>query len=72
MGLISTPICHFCRKGGQVEVPVMAMPELRDAIRGRPIQEILPSLTPSQREQIISGTHPECWELAIGQVEEDQ
>jgi hypothetical protein len=55
---IKTPICNHCKKGGVVEVPMKGF-----LIRqlGGLIQEAYPDLHFSLREQLISGTHPECW-----------
>jgi hypothetical protein len=34
------------------------------------IQDALPNRSPEFREQVISGTHPACWDAAFGEDEE--
>jgi len=36
------------------------------------IQELMPYLTPGERELIISGTCDRCWELMFDSFEEDE
>ena len=61
--IVETPTCHMCGKGGTVEVPMVGF-----LIRqlGGLIQEAYPDLDKSLREQIITGTHPKCWEILMG------
>lgn len=39
--------------------------------RGEPIQNALPELSPEEREILITGAHPECWDKMFGGEEED-
>lgn len=55
---ILTPACPFCGKEGWITVSRRGVERI---LAGEPIQEALPSLDPSMREQIRSGTHPECF-----------
>ena len=60
---VSTPTCHFCHKGGTVDVPVEGV----DAyLRGALVQDAFPDLPAPLREQIKSGDHPECWDAMLG------
>lgn len=61
--IVETPQCGLCGKGGQVEVPMKGF-----LIRqlGGLIQEAYPEMDKTLREQMISGTHPACWEKAYG------
>ena len=54
-----TPICLMCSANGFVEVSSEGYVAHK---RGAAIQEAFPELDKSLREQIISGTHPKCWE----------
>ena len=56
---IYTKKCVWCGKQGVVQVDEK---ELYNYLRGNPVQESFKSLTTGLREQIISGTHPECWD----------
>lgn len=59
---INTNLCLHCGKEGFIE---MLEDEYNKGLNayneGAFIQEAFPSLSADQREQIISGTHPECW-----------
>ncbi len=57
--LMRTPICLMCSANGFVEVSSEGYVAHK---RGAAIQEAFPELDKSLREQIISGTHPKCWE----------
>lgn len=62
--IVETQKCFVCGDYGQVEVPMKGF-----LIRqlGGLIQEAYPDLDLALREQIISGTHPICWEKTYGQ-----
>ena len=64
--IVETPKCFVCGDCGQVEVPMTGF-----LIRqlGGLIQEAYPDLDLGLREQMISGTHPDCWELRFGKCE---
>jgi len=64
--IVETPKCFACANKGQVEVPMKGF-----LIRqlGGLIQEAYPDLDLGLREQMISGTHPACWELRFGSGE---
>ena len=55
----ATKRCVWCGKTGIVGVDAQ---ELYAYLRGDAAQEALKSLTIELKEQIISGTHPECWD----------
>ena len=61
--IVETPTCTMCGKGGTVEVPMKGF-----LIRqlGGLIQDAYPDLDLALREQLISGTHPKCWEELFG------
>ena len=55
--------CCVCHKPARVEVEEDAWDEY---IHGKKAQDAFPDLPPDQREIIISGTHPECWNKLFG------
>jgi hypothetical protein len=66
--LMRTPTCRMCSKGGFVEVSSEGYIARK---RGALIQEAFFDLDKSLREQIISGTHPKCWEsMTVGMEKE--
>lgn len=58
-----------CGKIGMVNVDEN---ELFAYLRGELAQDAFPTLTRELREQIISGTHPECWTQLFGEPEPDE
>ena len=65
--IVETPKCFHCGVGGTVEVPMKGF-----LIRqlGGLIQDAYPDLPAPLREQMVSGTHPQCWEEMFGPEEE--
>lgn len=64
---IATPACGFC---GQSGLAVLTEDEFRRyqawQRREMPVQDAFPHWAPAQREVLITGTHPACWEAAFG------
>jgi hypothetical protein len=56
--VVETARCSVCGYKGEVEVPNSGLFRYTS---GALAQEAFPSLSAPLREQIISGTHPECW-----------
>lgn len=55
-----TPQCGVCGRTGIVEVPALGcIRRLRD---GATVQDAFPELPRALREQIVTGTHPACWD----------
>lgn len=52
-------ICIVCHKYYKMSVPAEG---LRKWKSGMLVQKAFPELSSSEREQIITGTHPECWD----------
>lgn len=71
MTVIRTGACMLCGQPGQFEVddPELAKAVLDwtrlPAMRRPPIQRALPELTPGQREQLLSGSHEDCYDKAF-------
>jgi hypothetical protein len=64
--LIETRRCFHCGDKGMILLPNEGIKAYED---GALIQDAFPDLPRSQREQIISGTHPECWIEMFGNPE---
>ena len=60
---VETPLCSWCGSKGYLEVPTEGLAR-RQA--GALIQDAFPEMSRPEREQIVSGTHPECWEKMFG------
>jgi hypothetical protein len=65
--IVATPTCGICKEDGFVEVPSIGFLQWNF---GMLIQDAFPDLDISLREQMMSGTHPKCWEI-MTQYEED-
>ena len=63
-----TPTCVMCSKEGFVEVSSEGYMARK---RGALIQEAFFDLDKSLREQILSGTHPQCWESMTAGLENE-
>jgi hypothetical protein len=61
--VVETPRCVHCGYKGEVEVPNSGLAR-RSA--GALIQDAFPDLSRGLREQLVSGTHPECWAEMFG------
>lgn len=60
---IKTPTCIVCRKPGEI---VLTEDQYNRLKSGAAIQEALPELTADERELLISGIHPNCWDEMFG------
>ena len=67
--LIETRRCPHCGEHGYLELPVEGIAK-REA--GAFVQDAFPDLPRDLREQIISGTHPKCWEEMFAPFGEDE
>ena len=63
-----TPVCFMCNKEGFVEVSSEGYMARKE---GALIQNAFPDLDKSLREQIVSGTHPKCWESMTAGLENE-
>lgn len=60
---VPTPRCFHCGESGEVPIPFQMFEVGYPAyLAGRYIQEAFPELSAGMREQMISGTHPACWD----------
>ena len=67
---IISKTCPFCSKQAQVTVEKERFIQWKRAGDDDPmrfVQNSFPDLTIEQREMLISGTHPECWDKFMGE-----
>lgn len=55
--------CRICDTPHIIEAPAEALQKYKD---GAKIQHALPMLTPDERELLLSGTCPTCWNNMFG------
>lgn len=65
----TTPECEVCHQTGFVIAPEEGIDLWRDGAR---IQDVLPGLTANEREQMVSGTHPRCWEKLFPEGDDEE
>ena len=62
MSTINTPRCFKCGKTGELKIPSdIYFAGIKKCEEGALIQDAFPTLNSEQREQIMTGIHPECW-----------
>lgn len=66
--IVETPICFVCKNPGILTLPASGVIAYE---LGALAQDAFPELSIPLREQIISGTHPECWEKTFGNGEQE-
>lgn len=59
--------CRWCNKEKELEVPAEGY--MKWEVGNVHIQDALPQLSPSDRELLISGTCPECWDRMFPEEE---
>lgn len=64
----TTPACAVCRKTSDVELDAE---KTRLWQSGAHIQDVWPHLTATDRELLISGTHPKCWDELFLEEEDE-
>lgn len=64
--VIRTPPCAMC---GYSTIMEVNRKEWEAWKKGAFIQDAFPLLSPDEREMILSGTHPECWDKLFSEDE---
>lgn len=59
----ATQTCVFCKESGVLELTEQEVESLQTGIH---IQKALKNRDAGIREQVISGTHPDCWDKYLG------
>jgi hypothetical protein len=76
--IVRTGTCMLCGKPGSIDIAdedlaKRAIDWTRLPAMRRPfIQVALPELTPGQREQLMNGSHEECFDKAFPEDEEEE
>lgn len=65
--IVAVP-CPFCHDVAELEVPTEGFMAWQS---GELIQNALPELSADDREQLISGTCPKCWDELFPESEEE-
>ena len=65
-----TSKCAWCDQSSLVLLPADRV--RRWQTTGAYVQVMFPELTPDQRELLISGTHPACWDVMFAEVEDEE
>lgn len=68
MVTVTTKRCMFCGQGGEVVADEVGLARWQ---AGELIQVALPALSPSDREQLLTGTHSACWDAMFPPDEEE-
>ena len=64
---VKSPPCICCGEDDEILISVDGYVAWR---RGSLIQDAMPELAPKYREQLMTGTHSECWDSMFGNEEE--
>ena len=67
--VVDNPTCIHCGNGSQTRVDWLAYALWQG---GDLIQHAFPHLNASQREMMMSGTHPYCWKEMFEKGEDDE
>lgn len=62
--MVLPPRCSECNRQEAVEIPGDVW--YKYGVQGLHVQDAWPSSTPDQREMLLTGTHPECWDRMWG------
>lgn len=65
--VVTCPPCVFCHTSAEVEVPVDAFHRWQN---GELAQRAFPEMPAENREMLITGTHPKCWDDAFAEEED--
>ena len=64
--IVTTKPCPLCQQTSKLEVPTEGYNEWR---RGEHVQHALPELSADDRELLITGCHPKCWDKMFAEEE---
>lgn len=63
---VKTPTCIMCGRGAVLTVPKAGWEKYE---KGEYVQVAFPNLTADEREMLINGTHPDCFDELAGPEE---
>lgn len=64
------PPCMFCGERSTITMP--GSEYFAFFVRGELVQRAMPSLTAAEREHVMTGTHPACWDKCVESNEETE
>jgi hypothetical protein len=64
---VTTAACVMCKRKSRLNIP---RDGYREWLNGALIQNALPDLTDDERELLLTGTHPDCWDIAFPDEED--
>lgn len=64
---VKTPPCMVCGKESILPMGAEETIGIARWQRGELIQNALPGLTADERELLMTGTHPDCWDKMFGE-----
>ena len=67
--LVKTKTCTVC---GQYEMWSLDRDSVMRWHEGENIQRVFPDMSAGDREILISGTHPACWDKLFGEDDSDE
>lgn len=59
---MTTPKCMFCGKTSEI---IVDMEDIARYLGGEHVQNVWPNWPADQREMLVTGTHPECWDEMV-------
>lgn len=65
---VRTAVCVVCGRNSELEVPLEGWEKFS---KGAYVQDAFPELTPAEREMLINGTHPDCFDI-LAPPEDDE
>jgi hypothetical protein len=65
---VTCPPCMVCNRRSHLRVPVSGFIKRMD---GEATQVAFPHMPADQREMLISGTHPVCWDMMMAELQEE-
>lgn len=64
---IKTKACMVCQKSSLLQLDYDAVQKFE---AGAFVQDAFPDMSPADREMLITGTHPDCWDKIFPEDEE--
>jgi hypothetical protein len=66
---VTTPPCPCCHKTSELEVEEAEFRLWRAGLIH--VQDAFPNMSVDNRELLMTGTHPDCWDAMFGEEEDD-
>jgi len=66
VSIYQTPPCPVCGLRSEMTIPAGSLARWR---AGEYVQDVFPDMHADDRELLVSGTHPACWDSLFGEEE---